>query len=79
MWHINVAYKIAPYQGFNRFFPMSVIPLDNGPWDPSNTPNPYLKGIITYTTLQPLTHSNDSLVYQCKLSLAAQAVPLMFT
>merc|ERR1712238_144327 len=76
MWHITVTYKIIPYKVFDRFFPMSVDPSETGPWDPSNTRNPYLKGITTHITPQPLAHWNDSSVYQCK-SHIAQAVPSM--
>jgi len=76
MWHITVTYKIIPYKVFDRFFPMSVDPSETGPWDPSKTLNPYLKGITTHITPQPLAHWNDSSVYQCK-SHIAQAVPSM--
>merc|ERR1712238_601389 len=74
MWHITVTYKIIPFKVFDRFFPMSVDPSETGPWDPNNTPNPYLKGITTHIIPQPLAHWNDSSVYQCKSHIAL-AVP----
>jgi hypothetical protein len=76
LWHITVTYKIIPFKVFDRFFPLSVDPSLTGPWDETNSPNPYLKNIVTHITPQPLAHWKDSNVYQCK-SHIAPATPSM--
>ena len=55
MSYITVTYKIIPYKVFDRFFSMGVESSETRPWDPSNTPNPYLKGTTTRHSYQSAT------------------------
>jgi len=54
----------------------SHVHIITGPCDPSSTPNPHKKGIITHIAPQPSAHWNDPAVYQCKSHLPP-AIPSM--